>query len=339
MRTYIKTGLFFLHKRIKVIGKENIPKKGAVIFIGNHQNALIDAILIPTTNNRNIHFLARAAAFKNKPISSFLTSLNMIPVYRIRDGFKKVEKNIEIFEKCVELLKKGKAIEIFAEGQHHLFRRIMPLKKGFARIITSTLKKHPDLEIQIVPVGINYDSRLKFPASVSIHYGKPILANNFINIEKPDPKFSKIMCEVSNALKGLTLHVDDLKNYNTIISKANSLNVDFTNPIEANTIVKNIEKSKVKPSTKKINWFLPLHIITKINSAFPLLIWNYLKPKITEVIFMNTYRFALILTIFPLFYLIQTGILGYIFNSTVALCYLVITILLAIITSKTSPIN
>lgn len=341
MRAYIKTGLFFLHKKINVVGKKNIPKKGPVIFIGNHQNALIDAILIPTTNKRNIHFLARAAAFKNKPISTFLSSLNMIPVYRIRDGFGKIEKNFEIFEKCVELLNKGKAIEIFAEGEHHLFRRIMPLKKGFARILTSALRKYPDLEIQIVPVGLNYDSRLKFPASVSVHYGKPILANNFIEINKPDLRFTKIMNRVNSSLKELTLHVEDLENYEDIISKVTSLNIDYTDPIEANKIVKNINniQSKSTAKNKNINWFSPLHLITKVNSVFPLLIWKYIKPKIKEEIFTNTYRFALIATVFPFFYLIQTGIIGYFINSTIALLYLGISILLGAITAKTMSIN
>ena len=57
MRVYVRIGLYFLHKKITVHGVENIPKKGAVLFIPNHQNALIDAVLIPTTNKRNIHFL------------------------------------------------------------------------------------------------------------------------------------------------------------------------------------------------------------------------------------------------------------------------------------------
>lgn len=67
----------------------------------------------------------------------------MIPVYRIRDGVNTIQKNHEIFEQCYEYLKKEKAIEIFAEGEHHLERRIIPLKKGFARIIEGTLKKIP----------------------------------------------------------------------------------------------------------------------------------------------------------------------------------------------------
>ena len=340
MRVYIKIGLFFLHKRITVVGKEHIPKKGATLFIGNHQNALIDAILIPATTKREIHFLARASAFKKKLISDFLSSLNMIPVYRIRDGISTIEKNTAVFEKCIEILKNEGAVEIFAEGEHHLKRRIIPLKKGFARIILGTLQKYPDLEIKIVPVGLNYDSHLSFPSSVSIHYGKPILVNNFIDRKNSDKRFSKIMNEVSSALKKLTLHIEDETNYNEIITKLNALEVDYTNPIEANEIVENLKTTSTKKPIKKyFNWFALIHLIAKLNSIFPLIIWRYLKSTINEVIFINTFRFAAIATLFPLFYLIQTGIMYYFFNLKYALLYLISCIVLGIISTKTMTVN
>lgn len=341
MRGYLKIGLFFLHKKITVLGKENIPKKGAMLFVANHQNALIDAILIPTTTHRNIHFLTRASAFANKPVSAFLKSLNMIPVYRIRDGINKIEKNLKVFEQCFEILNDEKAIEVFAEGAHHLKRQVLPLKKGFARIILGTLKKYPNLEIQIVPIGINYDSHLNFPSSVSIQYGKPFLANNFIDIENPDVRFSKIINKASSELKKLTLHIEDSANYDKIIAELKAHQVDYTKPLEAYKLLEKIESNSLKSAPKKqsINWFAPIHLLTKLNSIFPLLIWWKLKPAIKDLVFTNTYRFALIVTLFPLFYLIQTGIVYYFFNLKYALIYLVSCIMLGVISSKTMKVS
>ncbi len=341
IRIYVKTGLFFLFKRITVYGKENIPEKGAVIFIGNHQNALIDAIIVPTTNRRNIHFLTRASAFKIGLVDQILRSLNMIPVYRIRDGVRTIEKNFEVFEQCIEILKEKKAIQIFAEGEHHLERRIGPLKKGFARIILGTLQKYPDLPIYIVPIGINYDSHLNFPSSTSIYYGKPILANQYIDVKKPDLKFTEITNQVSIALKYLTLHVEDSLNYDEIIVKLDALNVDYLNPFEANKLLKNIEIFPSKEFVKhdKMNWFAPIHFIAKLNSIFPLLIWSYIKPKIKDVVFTNTFRFAIITTLFPLFYLLQTAIAYYFFNLKFAIIYLLSSILLGVISAKTMTIT
>ncbi len=341
MKIYVKIGLFFLFKRISVYGKENIPKKGAIIFIGNHQNALIDAILVPTTNNRISHFLTRASAFKIGFVSKILQSLNMIPVFRVRDGFRTMEKNFEVFKQCIEILKLEKAIQIFAEGEHHLQRRIIPLKKGFARIILGTLQKYPELPIYIVPIGINYDSHLNFPSSTSIYYGKPILANQFVDAKNPDLKFKKITNEVSNALKYLTLHIEDSVNYDEIIVKLEALEVDYLNPFEANILVESLETTSSKTIVKKenSNWFATFHVLAKVNSVFPLMIWKYIKPKIQDIVFTNTYRFALITTLFPLFYLIQTAIIYLIFDIRTAIIYLLSSILLGIISAKTMTVS
>ncbi len=341
VKIIVSIGLFFTHKKIKVYGKENIPKKGPLLFIGNHQNALLDAILIPTTTDRNIHFLTRASAFKNKLADKILRSLNMIPVYRIRDGINSVEKNIAVFEQCFEILKKEKAIQIFAEGEHHKYRHIIPLKKGFARIILGTLQKYPDLNIQIIPVGINYDSHLNFPSSVSIYYGKPIQANAYINVDNPDLKFKTILNKVASELKELTTHIDNLEKHDEIIDKLKAVRANFLDPIETNKMLKKLDSFSQKKlkEEKEINWFTPIHLFTKINSIFPLLIWKKLKPKIKDIIFTNTYRFALILTIFPLFYLIQSGVISYFLNYKVGLIYLGICIITGLITSKTMKVT
>ena len=97
-------GLFFTLKKITVYGEENIPAKGAVLFIGNHENGLIDSILIPLTTKRIMYFLSRASAFKNVLVSKLLYSLNMIPIYRIRDGVNTIEKNVAVFEQCFEIV-------------------------------------------------------------------------------------------------------------------------------------------------------------------------------------------------------------------------------------------
>ena len=286
-RFYVKVGLFFTHKKIKVYGKENIPKKGPTIFIGNHQNALIDAILIPTTNSRDIHFLTRASAFKNKTVSKFLHSLNMIPVYRIRDGRNSMKKNFSAFKQCFEILNDEKAVQIFAEGEHHLKRSIIPLKKGFARIILGTLQKYPHLNIKIVPVGLNYNTRLGFPASATVYYGKPIDVNGYFNLENPDLRFKDIIDKVSTELKKVTTHIDNNENYDQTITTLKSFGIDFLNPIEANAKIKEIEEFKLKPLISKpanqINRFAPIHLITKLNSLFPLLIWQFLNTKINDL--------------------------------------------------------
>lgn len=339
VKVWVSIGMFFLLKKKKVYGTENIPKKGPILLIGNHQNALVDALLIPITTSRKIHFLARAAVFKKSLVNKILRSLNMLPAYRLRDGFRNMDKNYEVFNKCVEVLHNNGAVEIFAEGEHHLNRRIIPLKKGFARIILSTLQKYPNTQIQIVPVGLNYDSRLNYPSSVSIIYGKPILANPYFDIDNPDITFSEIIDVVTEALKKLTLHIEDQENYDSIIEKLENAGVDYLNPVEANEMAKNIDSLKPLNQLNKTNWFLPIQLITKVNSFIPLFIWGKLKKRISDIIFTNTFRFALIAVLFPLVYFIQSVIIYYFFGKQIAIIYLLASMLLGAITTKTMKVK
>ncbi|QLH32344.1 MAG: 1-acyl-sn-glycerol-3-phosphate acyltransferase [Cyclobacteriaceae bacterium] len=78
---------------------------GPVIFVANHQNAFLDAVLIICSSHRNPWALARANVFK-KWANTLLTLIQMMPVYRFRDGFDTLRKNEVIMDQCASLLKK-----------------------------------------------------------------------------------------------------------------------------------------------------------------------------------------------------------------------------------------
>ena len=48
-------------RRIEVVGREHVPAEGAVIFAGNHPNALMDGFVVATMcGRRPVHFMANA---------------------------------------------------------------------------------------------------------------------------------------------------------------------------------------------------------------------------------------------------------------------------------------
>ncbi|MDZ7807651.1 MAG: 1-acyl-sn-glycerol-3-phosphate acyltransferase [Gracilimonas sp.] len=128
-----------------------------------------------------IYFLTRAQAFKPDIVGKFLWSINMMPVYRVRDGFSSIQKNNEIFDKCISYLKNKDTILIFAEANHNLKRRIRPLSKGFTRIAFDAEEKYNwHLDLQIVPVGVNYTRHRKAGNTVQVNYGKAIPSKNIV---------------------------------------------------------------------------------------------------------------------------------------------------------------
>ena len=336
-RRLVKIGLYFYSKKIRVSGAKNIPKKGAVLFCANHPDGLIDPLMITTNCPRESYYLVMAAAFNNPFVKKFLESLYLMPVYRMRDGVSEVGKNKEIFENCFELFKKGETLLMYPEASHNRKRTIRMLSKGFTRIVFGALEKYPDLKITIIPVGLTYQNASFYPSKVSINYGKPIAVDEFYNINELNLSINNLKEEVSNQLKKLSVHITDDENYNAILSKLNSLNVDFTNVDLVNKMI--TENNFTAKNRRKTNFLKSLYYITLLNSFFPMLIWKKIAKKINEVEFVDTFRFAINVLTFPVFYGLQTCIIGLFFDWKIAIYYLIISLLLILIYSKFSPTN
>ena len=84
---------FIFYRKISVIGKKNLPKDTPLFFAPNHQNALMDALIILCSIKEQPVFIARADIFKNKTIARILIAMKILPAYRIRDGKENLKKN------------------------------------------------------------------------------------------------------------------------------------------------------------------------------------------------------------------------------------------------------
>jgi 1-acyl-sn-glycerol-3-phosphate acyltransferase len=330
-------GLFFYTKKITVVGKENIPKKGAILFAVNHPNGLVDPLYVTTTNKRQNHFLVRAASFKHPIIKKLLSSLYLMPIYRMRDGVQQLANNQEIFEKCHAILQKKETLMIFPEGSHSKKRTIRHLNKGFTRIVFGALEKHKDLEVLVVPVGISYQHISHFPAKVSVHYGAPIATRTLYETH-PLAKSTRILKEkVCEQLKNLTVYIPENQEYESILERLNSAQVDFTKVVAVNKMIKSNTFPAMQIAEK--NTLKPLLYLIKLNSIVPYLLWKKVLKKIEEVEFIDTFRFGLNLVSFSFSYGIQTYVVCNYFGNISGLIYFIISILLIIIYVKAAPTN
>ncbi len=293
LRLAVRIALHLYFGRIKVYGKENIPKNKAVLLISNHQNALIDPILLATHTRLNPHFLTRASVFKNPIISKMLDFIRMIPVYRIRDGVDNMDKNKSTFAKSVSILSEKGCVIIFGEGGHSMYRDLRPLRKGFARIAYQAIDSHPDLEVVILPVGINYSNHKKSGSKVSIYFGEPFLAQDFY------PNFDKIIKETHTRLKPLVTVIPK-ENYGAHLELLIQNKVDLTNPEEVGTFLSNPDISQNNKKESKP------YFTNKVMKIFHLpvyWIWLAIKPKVKDPTFTATFKFVIGLVAVPLWYL------------------------------------
>lgn len=320
-------GLFFYFKKFKVVGRENIPTDKSLLVLGNHQSALIDPLLLAVTFERYAYYLTRAGVFQKKFVRTILKSVNMLPVYRIRDGWSNISNNNPIFETCVSLLHGKKAIVIFPEGSHSLLRMVRPLSKGFTRIVLDTLERYPETDLHLLPVGFNYQDAMAFPDSVSIYFGKPIRVQSLLtsNVFENTTILKEL---VQTELQQLTTHIPS-ENYEGVLLKLAKLEMDYLNPQVVNNCIESQFKQCGNPKRKPSLLGRILKPLVYINLFAPVLFWRYLvKPKIKELEFVATFRFAVSMVFIPLWLFLTAFLLGIFFGVYLALIYVFISILL-----------
>ncbi len=180
LRYYVDIVMKLSYRKIKYVGKEFIPKDGAIILAPNHTNALMDAMVVLGMDHGPKVFVARADIFRNPKIAKILKWLKIMPIMRMRDGYEEVKKNNETIERAVDVLRDRVPFCIFPEGTHQTKYSSLPLAKGIFRIAFQAQELMPDMPLYIVPVGIRYGSFFRFRSTVRVQIGEPINVGRFI---------------------------------------------------------------------------------------------------------------------------------------------------------------
>jgi 1-acyl-sn-glycerol-3-phosphate acyltransferase len=313
---------------------QNIPKNKATLILSNHQNALLDALLLATQLPQFSYFLTRASVFKNPLVSQLLKSLNMLPVYRIRDGWSKLMNNNSIFHTCSSILAKKGTVVIFPEGNHNLDRRVRPLSKGFTRIVYETIEDRPEIDLQLLPVGLNYINARNFVDAVSVYIGKPMDAKFYCS-ESKNEDIVRLKNDVHDVLSKLTTHIPE-KSYAITLQKLEELGVNFLDPISVNFCISNGFENCKRTTRLKIKW---LHTGLKglliLNLLLPYLIWKFaIQPKVDEIEFISTFRFSVAVTLVPIYLLIIAIVISSFFGIEIAIYYVCAVLLLELLIVK-----
>jgi glycerol-3-phosphate O-acyltransferase/dihydroxyacetone phosphate acyltransferase len=253
VKTFMTSILTIFFSSIEVLGKENIPYHGPVIFAGNHNNQFVDGAVVMVTCPRQIGFLIAEKSYKKRIIGDLAKAANAIPVTRPQDLARKgpgqimFEGNImrgkgtkfteipkgdkvlagkcpdpfkiqdvisdeeailavdangndpskaeefqgnwvnysllayvdqgKMFDEVYKNLARGKSLAIFPEGGSHDNTDLLPLKVGVSAIAYGVFDKY-DVNVPIVPVGLNYFRGHRFRGRIVVEFGKPVTISN-----------------------------------------------------------------------------------------------------------------------------------------------------------------
>lgn len=184
LRVLIRHALRVFFRRIELEGIAQVPPEGPLVLGANHPNTLIDVLLVASSLERKVGFVAKATLFAHPLANALLRFFGAVPILRPQDGGggeldpEARARNQNALAACEEHVAEGGAILIFPEGVSQDEPRLMTLKTGLARIALGAEARTPG-RVQVVPVSLIYDDPSTFRSRARVRFGPPLHAAPF----------------------------------------------------------------------------------------------------------------------------------------------------------------
>ena len=132
--------------KVTVYGKENIPKKGGVCFVGNH-SGYFDIILLLAYCGRPVGFVAKKELLFVPFLNCWIFMIGGLFINR-----SSLKKAVRTINEGVKRIKSGGGMIIFPEGHRSKEQKLLPFHPGSLKLATMA-------EAPIVPVALegSYD--------------------------------------------------------------------------------------------------------------------------------------------------------------------------------------
>lgn len=274
-----------------IINKPAVLKlKGPLLLASNHPNSFLDGIIFDILFDEPIWALARGDAFTKPVYIRLLKSFKLLPVYRTSEGAENLHTNYKTFDACKEIFQNKGIVQIFSEGRCINEWHLRPLKKGTARLAINSWEN--DIPLFVLPVGINYSSFRRFGKNVFINFGD-IIHKEDIPINSTDGKRHQAFNENLNTqLKKLVFEIGkkDISNQKKLLELPPGI-------------------------LRKIIFFIPAIAGFIVHAPLYLLIKNFVWRRCNHNDHYDSVMAALLLITYPVYLLLTTIVLFFIFKS------------------------
>ena len=159
--------------RLRVKGKEHLPREGGYVLSANHVSNLDPWPLgWPLFPHRELRFMAKAELFRSP----------LWPILRFGGAFKvnRGEGDEKAIDTAVRLARDGEVVAIFPEGT----RREKGLVKKFeARPHTGAARVALTAGVPLVPAAISGTDRIRRLGPLRVAYGAPVELDDLRKLE------------------------------------------------------------------------------------------------------------------------------------------------------------
>lgn len=208
-----RRALRWCYRDVTMVG--DVPRSGPVLLAVNHPNDLPDICAILGHVRRRVSFVANVTAAEQPLVAWAYARLGVVPIHRVRDarkakarGIDSAQANSSAFAKVRELLAQGACVCVFPEGGVHRGSHLGALRTGLARMALDARDEAGVRGIQIVPVGITYDSPLEYRTQVLIEVGAPLELDHWTASEGRRAE-SQLTVTIGTGMRAVTRNAPD----------------------------------------------------------------------------------------------------------------------------------
>lgn len=300
-----------MFSRIEVRGLDRVAWDEPCIVSPNHQNAFLDALLVGIMAPVRLTFPSRASVF-GTPFDWFLEALHMVPIYRRRDGFDKLQQTRDILAQQRDQLCQGRSLVMFSETEHAHTYYLRPLSRGSARLALKA-QNETDRTVQLVPVGINYYHLCRPGFKVSIVFGEPLRAPAYMERyrEHAATGVNALRDDLTAAMKDCMLVPEKTDDYHERVDRINRRNENL--PFSEMKAALQTPKD-LAPKDEHRPWLATLGRGINVLNAGPLWLTSTLMRWVDEPPFAASLKFAVGMFGLPLWWIglfaLLTGVFG-----------------------------
>ena len=211
LKVLVRITLKLFFRKIFITGTDHISLNKAQLVASNHPNGFLEPLVMACFFPKPLHFLVRGDVFDNPILKPLLKSTNQIPIFRFRDGFSRLRENSNTIDESLQVLIEKNNLLIFAEGNTESIKKLRPLQKGIAKIAFQTLEKQPTLDLEILPVGINFTNPTQFDKTVMLRIGNPIKVKDYMASYNADKiqGTQHLLDDLFEEMKKNVVHLED----------------------------------------------------------------------------------------------------------------------------------
>ncbi len=195
------------YRRVDVIGLARVPASGPLLVAANHEQGLMDGLLLAATFPRPLRPIAKAPLFRYPLVGQLARLGGAIPVHRRQDERGGAVDNEAMFGTARRALEAGETLLIFPEGVSQPEPAIMPLRTGAARLL---LAGGLGARATLLPIGLMFHEPGTFRVgSALVLIGEPVPTADFETTGDSEEAVRQLTARLGAALQRLIVEARD----------------------------------------------------------------------------------------------------------------------------------